>query len=374
MTSLWLLARGFMLNTLVISRSFIWHSDKELVPGFACFMDAIMARKIYAKAFGTLTKFALLTMLFSISGAEMAIPPLPKPQRIAIRAEQIDVGTFAARRVKGLPLTLTSAWELTSDTRDFGGLSALAIMPLGMRAVSDNGAMFDFQPDSAVQTWPGRLVPLAKGCVSSSMKSARDTESIARDPATQRIWLGMEFRNVLCRLSPNGARTLAPPAMKSWLRTGGPEAMARLADGRFLVFAEHSPDQQTTSPALLFPGDPFDVRTAPAIMAYSAPQGYAPVDAAQLPDGRLLVLHRRFRLLFRFSALISIVTLKDGTLTGEPIFWLDRENGAENWEALAVQDEGQGRASIWLASDDNFLPVQRTYLLKLKWQGPWPQP
>jgi hypothetical protein len=35
-------------------------------------------------------------------------------------------------------------------------------------------------------------------------------------------------------------------------------------------------------------------------------------------------------------------------------------------EGLAVTQEG-GRTIVWLASDDNLLPLQRTLLLKFEW-------
>jgi hypothetical protein len=37
-------------------------------------------------------------------------------------------------------------------------------------------------------------------------------------------------------------------------------------------------------------------------------------------------------------------------------------------EALAVVEE-QGRVIVWVASDDNLLPLQRTLLLKFEWVG-----
>jgi len=38
---------------------------------------------------------------------------------------------------------------------------------------------------------------------------------------------------------------------------------------------------------------------------------------------------------------------------------------ADNFEGLAV-DVRNGRTRIWLVSDDNFLPQQRTYLLEFE--------
>ena len=46
---------------------------------------------------------------------------------------------------------------------------------------------------------------------------------------------------------------------------------------------------------------------------------------------------------------------------------IDTPFPSDNYEGLAVVDEGGGSWSLWLISDDNFASYQRTLLLKLHW-------
>lgn len=325
--------------------------------------------------FKTLLAALLLTLLFSLSRTEPALRLPPDQERIMIRAQPLDTAEFRARRTKRVALRFEAAWRLTSDHPDFGGLSAISPYQGMLMAVSDSGALFNFSVLPGQQDWPARIAPLPKGCMASVMKADRDSESLAVDPHSGRYWIGLESRNAICSgASGERGRLVQPAAMAKWKLTSGPEAMARLADGRFLVIAEQAPTPSDTVPALLFDHDPVLNAKAVRELRYRPPAGYAPVDVAALPDGRLLILHRAFRLPFEFSAVLSLgqLTEKDGrwTLMASPIAWFRDGRGRENWEALAVEDQGQGRATIWMASDDNYLVLQSTYVLKLAWQGP----
>ena len=59
--------------------------------------------------------------------------------------------------------------------------------------------------------------------------------------------------------------------------------------------------------ALIFAGDPTDPNARPARFAYLPERRYDTSDATALPNGDLLVLDRRFRLPYHFSATISRV-------------------------------------------------------------------
>ena len=51
------------------------------------------------------------------------------------------------------------------------------------------------------------------------------------------------------------------------------------------------------------------------------------------------------------------------TLTGKEVARLESPLITDNFEALAVEQQKR-RTIIWLASDDNFWPLQQSYLLK----------
>ena len=119
--------------------------------------------------------------------------------------------------------------------------------------------------------------------------------------------------------------------------------------------------------ALLFDGDPALAATPATTLRYRPPAGYRATDAALLPDGRLLVLNRRFAWLEGVSTALVLVepgAIRPGaTFEGRLVARLGWPLANDNMEAMSVTREG-GRTILWLASDDNFSPLQRTLLLK----------
>jgi hypothetical protein len=152
--------------------------------------------------------------------------------------------------------------------------------------------------------------------------------------------------------------------MRRWRSNRGPEAMVRLPDGRFLVFSEGGGGD---SPVILFAGDPARPGTAAVRLRYRPPDGFRITDAALLPGGGLLFLNRKVSFLAGMEAKIGVAAapkLAPGALlAGEEVAHLAWPLNIDNMEAMSVAREA-GRTIVWLASDDNFNPLQRTILLK----------
>lgn len=240
----------------------------------------------------------------------------------------------------------------------------------GLRLISDAGAMLDmpFPSGAAVDAV---IAEIPKGCGFHWIKEKQDSESITVDPATQQSWIGLENANRICRFQGDHGRavSIARPEMRNWQITRGAEAMVRLRDGRFLVFAEADPqDSGKLSPVLVFDGDPLDARRRPVTITLDRPKGFQPVDAAQLPDGRLLVLYRLFSVKQWFRNRIYVFDVPNRfrpkmLFKGREVARLEPPWLVDNFEAVAVTQERR-RTIIWLASDDNFWPLQQSYLLK----------
>ncbi len=334
-----------------------------------------MMRHPLSAWFKFLTFFAVLgTLALSFGDAE-------RPNRNPV-ARSLIVDATALKVPPGnvdipteLSLRLTNAWDLNSANDEFGGLSAMYASGHALTFISDKGSITRLGASELEQQWHGFVGPLPFGCGNMANKHFRDTESLAVDPHKGTMWIGFESRNVICRIAARangGTAFFAPKAMKSWLDTGGAESIARLRDGSMLVFQEVPNDDQTNSEVLHFDRDPLDPAAKITSMRYQPPKGFHPVDAAQLPDGRLLVLNRKFALPFNFTSRLSIVSLpkvKEGALlTGPIIARIDGQGIADNYEALAIDNDGQDLV-IWIASDDNFLSIQRTLLLRFVWPG-----
>jgi hypothetical protein len=159
----------------------------------------------------------------------------------------------------------------------------------------------------------------------------------------------------------------APPSMRTWRANTGAEALVRLKSGRFLVFSEGRSGTERPTQAVLFAGDPAMAGMEAVRLRYAPPAGFRATDAAELADGRLLILNRRFSVLDGFSAKIVLADasgLAEGAvLKGEEIAHLEPPLTVDNMEGISIGREG-GRTIVWLASDDNFIAFQRSLLLK----------
>lgn len=287
----------------------------------------------------------------------------------AIEATPVPLSRDDPGRSRIGMLRYLGGWELSSRDPRFGGLSAMVWRDNGLLAVSDAGAIFSIDLRGATPRGRvGGVLPDGPGTGES--KADRDAESLTRDPATGLLWVGFEAHNQIWRYDATLSamqNNFAPPAMAKWPGNGGPEAMVRLADGRFLVFSEEAKGPEKSTALLIFPGDPTDPASRPVLAGYRAPTGYAVTDATMLPDGRLLLLHRRFTLMDGVSAIVSLLDPSDiragHAVAGQEIARLAPPLTVDNMEALAVSQE-KGRTVLWLASDDNFSPLQRSLLLK----------
>jgi len=271
------------------------------------------------------------------------------------------------------PFRLAGAWRLTSPNTDFGGWSALLVARPGrLLAFSDRGYSLDMpQPGEGGAVRLGAVFP-----DKAQYKENRDIESATRDPASGRIWIALEGRNAISRHGSDlaGEAIVQPPEMRQWLLNTGPEAMVRLADGRFVVLSEANVDwgDGAVHDALLFSGDPA-LSTPAQGFRFAGPKGYRPVDMAQLPDGRVLVLMRRLRwpMPARFAAKLA---LADPAEIAPGRLWRSREIAdldagplaTDNFEGLAVMPGKDGAVTVWLISDDNSAVTQRTLLWRME--------
>ena len=108
-----------------------------------------------------------------------------------------------------------------------------------------------------------------------------------------------------------------------------------------------------------------------ARLRYATEPGFRPTDAARVGPS-LLVLERRLSLLGGLEARIVLVDLEatppeaGTTLRGRELARLGVGSISDNFEGLAAERTRDGRLVIYVVSDDNFLPVQRTLLLQLR--------
>ena len=269
---------------------------------------------------------------------------------------------------------VVGAWIMTSDYPGLGAYSSLTRLDNGrLLAASDTGRMLAFSPPGAppsravMDFFAGRFEP---------NKYQVDIEAVTRDPARGRIWAAYEGRNAIERFEADfeGAKLARPAAMRGWPGNTGPEGLLRLADGRFLVLSEaHEGLFGGGFSALLFPSDPVE-GAEPLRFEFVGPSGFRPVDAAQAPDGRVLILLRRLN--WFPPGFENRVVVADPADIRAGVSWRGREIAAiaaplptENYEGLAAEPLPGGAVRLWLISDDNRSVLQRTLLMELRWKA-----
>jgi hypothetical protein len=296
--------------------------------------------------------------------------PLPqRPPLTQMRADPVPLDEHDPGRRRLGALTFLEGWQLSSRDVRFGGISAMHVDGGMVTALSDSGSIVRFSVPRRAGAMPLRIDRMPRGPRTGQRKSDRDAEALA--VAGESAWVAYERWNAVWRYRLPDWRfesAAAPASLRELPFTRGPEAMARLADGRFLIFAEGPDEGDGTTPLLLFLGDPALAATRALRLRYRPPPAYRPTDAALLPDGRLLVLNRSFGVFTWWRAVLTIADprrLRPGAvLEGREIASFDGSVTGDNMEALSVTREGP-RTIVWIASDDNFNPLmQRTLLLK----------
>lgn len=302
--------------------------------------------------------------------------------RIGFTLESVVLFPQMPHRVRLGSLAFVRGYRLISADADFGGFSAMATDGARFMLLTDGGQGIRFTLGRDGELANGSIFRLPAGPGSGWHKHDRDSESMAMDPSTGRGWVAFENSNQIWRYAPGFARAeamSAPPMMALWANNNGAESMMRLRDGRFVVLNEGgSWPGQSGSAGLIFAGDPTRAKQASLRFSYLAPTGFDPTDSAELPDGRWIIVNRRFDLRHGFTACLTIAdprALKSGAkLQGHEIARFSAPALHDNFEGIAVVKH-KGATNIWLISDDNMhRPWQQSLLLEFRLDEATPRP
>ena len=304
----------------------------------------------------------------------VAVGPVPGT---VMRFPEDDITQAASARPLVLPPATTGTmrfvrgWHLVSPHSRFGGFSALARTGPGQfLLVGDNGYSTRLALDSrgVVSSVRIRALPTING--RPARKSMADTEAMFIDADSGKIWVALEIVNQVWRLDADlsqieSRRKLPEPR---WPRNRGPEAMTRLADGRTVVFSEDANDDARGREALIYTGDPAAPGPSPIRFFYDSRGKGLVSDAAALPDGRILLVHRRLGFNPVFTTIVAVVDpadIKRDAVVRSLTIGRVPAALAENYEGAAISVE-QGRTWLWLVADDNFNVWQRSLLLQFE--------
>lgn len=288
------------------------------------------------------------------------------------------------------PLRYLGGLHLSASDRRFGGISGIEWESACQRllAVTDTGAWIILSPEHRDGRLTGLSGPAHIAAIrdragnAPARKALADAEAMSRgrDGATF-VWF--ERQNIAQRYQRASAcapasldaaadRILTAPAMARWPENDGPEAAARFFADQ-LVITEDRDKRADTHEGLIL-SERGQVR---ATIALPLPKGFRPTALALLDEAadgrsaRYILLARQFSPSSGVAAQLFLITVPagGGSVTPTLIAELRPPLTVDNMEAVAIRREGD-RTILYLASDDNFNPLQRTILLAFQWDPP----
>lgn len=305
----------------------------------------------------------------------LLVPRYAGEERLPLIGDRPDISAKSYYPSAGWPKRIGAlgpigALTLTSRDPAFGGFSAIRLRQGRAVLLGDGGNVVTFRINGG-QVEDARGHVLRDGPAIGWQRQDRDSESLAIDPVRGIAWVGYENNDRIWRYAPDfgwGEAQAWPKPMRTWPNNQSIETLIRLRDGRFIAIAERGP-RRTVRPALIFSGDPTARGTSIARFQFSPPEGYDPTDGAELPDGDLLILNRRFQFPFRFTAKVVRIARDDiraGTIAkGRVIATLADPVVSENAEGIEVTREGRA-TMVWIVTDNDGMFWRPTFLMKFR--------
>lgn len=275
--------------------------------------------------------------------------------------------------------------EITSSDERFGGWSGLAVSQDGdtLIAISDTGLWLTAR---MLYDEKGRLSGLVQGAMAPMLdqkgkplegKMLGDAESLVIDGddiSKGMAYVSFERAHRIWRydLAKNGFATLPDQLLTQnnfgrLVGNGGIESLELLPpkkmgdDPRLLAITEDTLDPRGNIMGFIANGRKLTRFTL-------RPNGpYKPTDVARLPYGDLLVLERRYSLLSGVGMSLRLLegaSLKQGAvLSGTMLADFSQLYAIDNMEGMALRRDDKGTLWLYVISDNNFNPMQRSLLL-----------
>jgi len=324
---------------------------------------------------GACQRYLVAVFVFGLSSIAPAAA-----DSIDLTAEAVAPDSGASTPFSIGRLEYLAGFALTSDAKDFGGLSGASLSTDGdtLTAVADIGVWFrlKLRHDAG-----GRLIGVSGG-ESGRLKDEHgkpltskyvgDAESITRAAdgsyyvtfeGWHRLW---RYKAASDPLRAAAKYVRAPKAMASLPGNEGVEAATQLLDGRFLLLSEGGFTGDSDLQGWLRDGKRWaDLTLAPT-------GAFKPTDLTVLPSGDVLLLERSASLFGGFAARLSVIgaaTIAPGArLAGQELAIIENPLPVDNFEGIAARRAPDGSVLIYLLSDDNFNEMERTLLLQFRWR------
>ena len=331
--------------------------------------------------------WAFLT-IFALALIPAAAEPPRDPggvQRIDIRAQVIEAFDPRNTSLKRFgALEFRGGLVLESTAKEFGGISALRVGADGRNfiSVTDKGywlrGRIVYRGSMPIAITNAEMAPIL-GPDRRPLKSRGwyDTESLADDGGM--LYVGIERVHRIVRfdygrdgLLARGVPIPVPLGFRSLPSNGSLECLVKPPrggplGGTLIVVSEHGLDAHGNILGFLIGGG------ADGSFSLKRSDNFDVSDCALTPNGKLLILERRFSwisgLAMRIRS-VPLAALKPGaTVDGPELIVADMGHQIDNMEGLSVHRGPDGAVVLTLVSDDNFSPLQRTVLLQFSLVG-----
>ena len=293
---------------------------------------------------------------------------------VPLAVEPVPLNPENEGQVRAGALLYRGGLAIRSPDPRFGGFSGLAVSRDGahLTAISDRGAWLRarIRYDAA-----GRLAGLSDGRIGPLQgpdgKLLRglnaDAEALALLPDGAAL-VAFERRHRILRypaapnpLAERPALRPVPEGLAAAPSNGGAETLAHIGSGRLFLLTENlRVDGGAHAGWIGRKG-----RWRP--FAYARSGGFRPTDATVLPNGGIAVLERHYTPATGVSARI-VLLFRNGvapgrTVRGRELLHLAPSMTVDNFEGIAARRGPDGRTVLYILSDDNFNPRQRTLLM-----------
>ncbi len=279
---------------------------------------------------------------------------------------------------------------LRSGRREFGGWSDLAVSADGseLLAISDQGhwlgAHLSYDPNGDLAgISDGEIAPMLDAAGRPLRGLESDSEGLTLERAGDvhgTVAVSFEHHVRISRYDLSkgfGARPTNVP-IGNWvdvLHTNKQlEAVTLWHPDTLIAFAEAkvNPGDDLLAAMEAYPNEGGEPMTRMLSVVPHDP--FAITSVANAPDGGLYLLERRFSLLGGMGMELRHIPADEirpgARLNGEVIANLSYQNAnIDNMEGLALRRGPKGEIFLYMISDDNYLPIQRTLLLMFEVRG-----
>ncbi len=315
---------------------------------------------------------ALAVVALLAAAPQVAVAQPTDAQAVSIITFQVDLRPQNASETRVGRLRYLGGLVLRSEDRRFSGLSSLHFVSDDdvLLAVSDRGFWVSFRPlfegENLIGVAEGSLWPILAQDGRPVTEPAYDAESLTLVGDT--AYVGFErlhrvdaFAEPLSGDNPPAEQFRGADTFGERAYNGGLEGMTALDATHLLAIAEDANDDGTMDGWIM------DRRTGETrSLALLATPPFSLTDLATLPNGDVITLERSFSVLGRVGARLRLIERETiaahSLLDGEVLAELGSGFNIDNMEGLAIRTR-DGRTELFLISDNNQNPLQRTMLL-----------